>query len=323
MSSPFHAEGDEKVKWKIGIYPFGRDYEECQAKDRDEEDCFTVCVKLVALPPDSRQKRSRPTITGRCGITLYDEKNKKLLAEEVALGLENFTINYESDGFWKMCPQKDILNCESLSITITVEYGPSITSTTTPIPQTKLSLPMDNEHSTMKEDFEHLYTSKMSSDVSFIFEDQEIRAHKAILAARSAVFAAMFNEDTDWSLMKKVVITDVFPDIFDALLCFIYTDQIDISALTAVDVKDLLVAANRYLIPSLQYRCEKLLSDSLTVQSCTELLTFADLNKALRLKAATVNFIRLHQTKVKLTDGWKNLKRFRPELAVDVLGDHS
>lgn len=321
VSPSFHAEGDEEVKWQIKIYPYGKDDEDDEDSDEDdegsdeedEEDDFTVLLVLVESP------NSKPNITATYGISLYDEKEQKLMHEEKSEGSALFRRNEDEDGFCEMYPQQDILNCEELSITFTVEYASSFTTTTTSIMKSTMSQPaVADENSTMKIDFGKLYSSQEGSDVIFVIEDKEFKAHKQILAARSPVFAAMFKSDMKESLMNSAEIKGISPDIFDVLLRFVYTDQVD---LAAIDVKDLLVVANRYLITSLQYRCEKLLSESLTVQSCTELLTFADLNNALRLKETSANFIRLHHAEVKPTTDWKNLKRSRPDLAVDVFDD--
>ena len=55
---------------------------------------------------------------------------------------------------------------------------------------------------------------------------KQFQAHRNILAARSPVFAAMFEHDCVESRNSKVVIPDVEPEAFESLLAFIYTGKI-------------------------------------------------------------------------------------------------
>ena len=55
-------------------------------------------------------------------------------------------------------------------------------------------------------------------------QQQQIPVHKALLAARSPVFAAMFrHEDTKEAQESQVVITDVRAEVFKDLLQHLYT----------------------------------------------------------------------------------------------------
>ena len=51
----------------------------------------------------------------------------------------------------------------------------------------------------------------------------EMKAHKNILAARSKVFAAMFEHDCLEKQQSRVTITDVAADVFGELLRYIYS----------------------------------------------------------------------------------------------------
>ena len=54
-----------------------------------------------------------------------------------------------------------------------------------------------------------------------------LRCHKAVLAARSDVFAAMFSHKaTTESTTNEVHIRDTEPDILEQLLNFVYTDKV-------------------------------------------------------------------------------------------------
>jgi len=117
-------------------------------------------------------------------------------------------------------------------------------------------------------------------------------------------------------LENRVEINDISPDIFEALLRFIYTDRVNFAQL---DVQDLLVAANKYMIPLLKLECQKNLSERLTTRNCVEMLALADLHNCVHLKRSAANFILHNRDGVMQSDGWKDLKQSRPDLTIDVL----
>ena len=69
----------------------------------------------------------------------------------------------------------------------------------------------------------------IAADVTLVIKKKEFPAHKAILAARSTVFAAMFQHDMREAASNRVGIVEIEPDIFQAVLRFIYTDQVDLT----------------------------------------------------------------------------------------------
>ena len=84
---------------------------------------------------------------------------------------------------------------------------------------------------------------------------KEFYAHKAILAARSPVFAAMFQHDLAEKKQNRVDITDMEPEVLREMLRFIYTGKAP--ALDKLDA-DLLAAADKVCFDSLMnftYSC--------------------------------------------------------------------
>jgi speckle-type POZ protein len=63
-----------------------------------------------------------------------------------------------------------------------------------------------------------LFEKMPLSDVTFIIRGQTFSAHKAILAMRSPVFAAMFLHPTKEMQTSKVEVEDVDPDVFQEVL---------------------------------------------------------------------------------------------------------
>lgn len=115
---------------------------------------------------------------------------------------------------------------------------------------------------------------------------------------------------------NRVEIKDLSIGTFEAILCYIYTDKVD---LTKIDVTDLLAAANKYLLPLLKVECQTFLAERLTIENCSEMLVLADLHNAVHLKERTENFFSHHWSEVLCTKGWEELKQSRPELAHSAL----
>ena len=88
-----------------------------------------------------------------------------------------------------------------------------------------------------------LLESGRFSDVVLVVGGREFHAHKLILTAHSPVFAAMFeHEDTKEAKENKVTITDIDADVFEELLCCIYSANAVVKDYCAVE---LFVAADK------------------------------------------------------------------------------
>merc|ERR1711953_1283005 len=62
-------------------------------------------------------------------------------------------------------------------------------------------------------------------DVTFVVEDEEIKAHSLMLSAHSEVFNRELSCGMRESTLKRIVVNDCDPIIFKALLKFFYTDD--------------------------------------------------------------------------------------------------
>jgi speckle-type POZ protein len=71
------------------------------------------------------------------------------------------------------------------------------------------------------------------SDVTFKVGGESFRAHKPILAARSAVFRAMFKAGGVEAITGEVAVEDVGPVAFKQVLRFIYADECEEGAVEA------------------------------------------------------------------------------------------
>ncbi|XP_027488093.1 speckle-type POZ protein, partial [Corapipo altera] len=90
-----------------------------------------------------------------------------------------------------------------------------------------------------------LWENSRFTDCCLCVAGQEFKGHKAILAARSPVFSAMFEHEMEESKKNRVEINDVEPEVFKEMMCFIYTGKAPNLDKMA---DDLLAAADKYTL---------------------------------------------------------------------------
>ncbi|RXM97327.1 Rho-related BTB domain-containing protein 3 [Acipenser ruthenus] len=145
----------------------------------------------------------------------------------------------------------------------------------------------------------HLFNSPVLTDVIFNVQGVLMPAHRAVLAARCEVMAAMFNGNYAEANSCVVPIHSVSKDTFLSFLEYIYTDTCcpaSVSQATA-----LLVCAEMYQVPRLQHICEVCIITHLqcmpsrelasTNLSVVNLLRKAKFHNAVQLSAWLLHFI--------------------------------
>ncbi|KAK8628232.1 hypothetical protein V6N13_063942 [Hibiscus sabdariffa] len=158
----------------------------------------------------------------------------------------------------------------------------------------------------------------------------QFHAHKLVLAARSPVFEAEFSdrmEEDD----NEIVVTDMEPRVFKALLHFIYRDSlidneefVGTSSSCMPSVSDalagkLLAAADKYDLPRLRLMCESVLCKDISVNSVANILALADHHHAMDLKAVCLEFAAENLVAVMRSDGFEYLKENCPSLQSELL----
>ncbi|TKW08247.1 hypothetical protein SEVIR_6G016600v4 [Setaria viridis] len=172
-----------------------------------------------------------------------------------------------------------------------------------------------------------------ATDVTYSVWGLLFHAHKAILAAQSPVFKAELSE----AMKKKqaigapaaiIKVDGMRPDVFEALLSYIYTDALpDTEGQSDEDddatqmMCDLLVAADRYDLERLKLLCERELSKIVDVENVAKMLAFADDHYCCALQDACIEFMVTsgRMEEVVETPGYQLLRRKHPLILVDVL----
>ncbi|CAL5011154.1 unnamed protein product [Urochloa decumbens] len=207
----------------------------------------------------------------------------------------------------------------TVECTATVVHDPKVS-------ETKAVAVVQEPASDLLKHLGRLLEEKEGSDVSFDVQGEVLSAHKMVLASRSPVFMEKFYGLEGEKNVGSVTVEDVRPDVFRALLHFVYTDSLpDMDDLGGEDRKEvirhLLLAADRYKVKRLKLTCEDSLCNSLSEDSVATALAFAEEHSLCNLKEACIEFIaysnRLHE--VVASQGYKHLKRSRPSVLLEAL----
>ncbi|XP_057324131.1 speckle-type POZ protein-like [Microplitis mediator] len=132
----------------------------------------------------------------------------------------------------------------------------------------------------MVDDYRKLYKNKKNTDVTIVVGNKEFQAHKQIIMARSPVLKSMITHALKEGLYSKVNIEDISPEIFKQVLEYIYTDEV---INLDDDAFNLLEAARKYQLLSLEKFCEHSLCTTLRYGNVVKRLILADRHKAKQL----------------------------------------
>eukprot|EP00922_Rhytidocystis_sp_ex-Travisia-forbesii_P071339 GHVS01106471.1.p1 GENE.GHVS01106471.1~~GHVS01106471.1.p1 ORF type:complete len:362 (+),score=46.98 GHVS01106471.1:2-1087(+) len=173
--------------------------------------------------------------------------------------------------------------------------------------------------STLVSDLKRLINNKELADVSFLVEGQTVYATRALLAARSEHFRALFYsgmKEACQSADTPVAIEGVSHEVFLAILEYLYTDTLPVGIKSHTAVQ-LLIAAQRFLLDRLKALCEDICRRSITVDNVVDLLLAADGHNADGLKQICLEYLTEYEERLVQTDAMKRLVQ-EPTLLFEV-----
>lgn len=162
-------------------------------------------------------------------------------------------------------------------------------------------------------DMRQLIDNADFSDVTFLIDGRAVHSHRAILAARSDHFRAMFSSGMRESREHEIRLQHMRVPVFLALLEYIYVDSVDVGAEMALE---LYAAADLYTLDRLKDMCEVIVQKTIDVDNAAMLLQSADEFQTTRVREICLVFIVRNFDAVTKSDGFANLSR---DLILDVL----
>lgn len=200
-----------------------------------------------------------------------------------------------------ICDDKLTIYCEVSVVMDSCNFGGTTNPAAQKMPECRLSRDLGSL----------LEQGALTDVVLAVSPTEEVAAHKAILAARSPVFSAMFASDMEERLRGRVEIPDIDFDVLKEMLSYIYTGCAPNMGKMA---EALLAAADKYDLQRLKFMCQDVLCANFTVENTANILVLADMHNAEELKTAAIDFINFRAHEVMETEAWKNLMINRPSL---------
>lgn len=298
-SSSFSAGTNDKLKWCLRVNPKGL--------DEESKEYLSLYLLLVSC--------NKSEVRAKFKFSILNSRREETKAME---SQRAYRFVQGKDWGFKKFIRRDFLLDEANGLLpddkLTLYCEVSVVADSVNISGQNCAIQFKVPECRLSDDIGDLFESRKFSDVILSVNGKEFYTHKAILAARSPVFAAMFEHDMEEKKQNRVEITDVDSDVLKEMLRFIYTGRA-----TNLDnmADELLAAADKYALERLKVMCEEELCQSLSVDSVSESLVLADLHNADQLKAYSIDFINSHAADVMETSGWKIMVQVRPHLVAD------
>lgn len=142
----------------------------------------------------------------------------------------------------------------------------------------------------LKDNVYNLFWNQKFCDVKLVVGDKTLLAHKVVMCARSPVFRAMFENDTEEKNTNVIKIDDFDDETVGRMLKFLHSDDVN-EYLPAEDCCDLYSCADKYQISPLKQWCTRYLLRSLNLGSVCDTLILADKHKDFFLMSFVLNYI--------------------------------
>lgn len=163
---------------------------------------------------------------------------------------------------------------------------------------------------------EKLLENQDFSDTVLKVCGQKLKVSKAILAAKSPVFYAMFCHNTKETKENLIRIDDFSFDVIKDMVKFIYTGNIE-NFENHVD--DLLAAADKYCIEDLKTFCCNYFQEKLNVENAVEILILSNRFNAINFSGMVEKFMKSNINQILKTKGFQKAKVSHSHLLLDLV----
>ncbi|CAG5131835.1 unnamed protein product [Candidula unifasciata] len=298
-SSTFSAGANDKLKWCLRVNPKGL--------DEESKDYLSLYLLLVSC--------NKSEVRAKFKFSILNAKREETKAME---SQRAYRFVQGKDWGFKKFIRRDFLMDEANGLLpddkLTIFCEVSVVGDTVNVSGQSNCTPVKVPESHLSDDLGQLFDRSSFSDVTLCVGGREFLAHKAVLAARSPVFHAMFEHEMTESKQNRVDIEDIDHEVMREMLRFVYTGK---SPSLDKMADDLLAAADKYALDRLKVMCEEALCSNLTIENVCDILVLAELHSAKQLKTHSIDFINSHASDIMETTGWQSMIQAQPHLIAE------
>ncbi|KAF8797188.1 Protein roadkill like protein [Argiope bruennichi] len=174
----------------------------------------------------------------------------------------------------------------------------------------------DRRYNDLADSMSNLLNSGAFSDFTIHVGGEKIRAHRAILAARSEFFSRMLLSGPDVN-MNEIIVEEIPSKAVKAMLRFIYSGEIEMYAFKAP--AELYVSAYIFKVPFLIKILHNILENSLNLDNAIELFILANKNGDVILEEKILEFMVKNVLYIEKRNDWMDFLKTHPVLANKVV----
>eukprot|EP01129_Flabellula_baltica_P005347 TRINITY_DN1930_c0_g1_i1.p1 TRINITY_DN1930_c0_g1~~TRINITY_DN1930_c0_g1_i1.p1 ORF type:complete len:1123 (-),score=233.46 TRINITY_DN1930_c0_g1_i1:19-3357(-) len=135
------------------------------------------------------------------------------------------------------------------------------------------------------------YKNDAWTDLTLVAGDEEFKVHKAVASSRSSYFRGMLTSGMKESGQKVITLSDVNPRILEALLEYMYTDNLEFTDEVQDMIVDIFICANQFDVEGCFKMLEDVLCNNLELENVISLAILGDQMKAHKLVKCCRDFI--------------------------------
>ena len=280
-SPNFFSDYDEDTQWYLEFYPRGKD---------DHKDYVCLILTLDCTNQSEVLATYKLAVVAANGQPSMQHcfREEARFSEGDARGKDNLIGRSQI-----LEKNKNFLVNDSLTFECEIAATRVVHVTRNP---TANKNPLESTQANLAQELSVFAGDVRFSDIIFYVRGREFPAHKVVLAARSPIFLAMFeersegkNEPTKTPHPPRFEMKDIEPDVFQQALKYIYAGQVDNLEVMAAP---LLAIADKYALGHLKAICEDSLIKSLNSANVGSIYMLADVHSAENLKAEALKLMQ-------------------------------
>lgn len=165
-----------------------------------------------------------------------------------------------------------------------------------------------NENFSIHTNFRKFYENQQLCDIVFVMNDNQIQAHKLVLAAVSPVFADFFSKNNENTLINWFDKENITFEVLKAFLDFIYGCE-KFEVMNHL-VYDLICLAKKFQVEKLMKACNLYIFDNINTSNVGKILLFSKKFKCTTLTKKAISFAKTCLKEISVSQEF-------PELAKD------